>query len=343
MALRYFRKTVAAAALAFAFAAGAASAQEIKLVVSTMSPAGSTNYEKVFKPWATRVNEQAKGVMQVEVREGLTLANYGNIYSRVQDDVLQIGWLMHGFIAGQFPGTSVVSLPFLVENAEQASIALWRLYAAGLLDAEYAETVPLMFGVFGQFQFHLAKPLPSLATLGGLKVAASTKTQLDIIERLGGTPLSISPAERYMAIQRGTVDGTLIAWSALDTFKLNEVTSYHLETALGATTSMIFMSKKKFQSLPEAARKVLEANGKESASRAFGQYLDWHMDAERQKFAKLPKHTLVNLTPEQTAAWRDKALPLNEQWAKSVPNGEKILAGYREILAQVKTELAQKR
>jgi len=49
------------------------------------------------------------------------------------------------------------------------------------------------------------------------------------------------------------------------------------------------------------------------------------------------KHVFVSLTPEQAAKWREKVAPVTAHWVKATPNGEKILATYREFLAKAKS------
>ena len=55
-------------------------------------------------------------------------------------------------------------------------------------------------------------------------------------------------------------------------YKLAEVTSYHYEMRLGASTGMVFMAKKRYDALPPAAKKILDDNSGEAASRAWGKW-----------------------------------------------------------------------
>jgi TRAP-type C4-dicarboxylate transport system substrate-binding protein len=196
--------------------------------------------------------------------------------------------------------------------------------------------VPLVFGVFGQFQFHFSRPVAPADTLRGLKIAATTKVQLDAVGRLGGTPLSIPPQDVYEALQRRTLDGTMIAWSAFNSFKLGEVTSHHIEIPLGATTTMLFMTRNRYNALSPAARKVVDDNSGEVVSREFGAHQDRLWKEQRALALQGGKRTLVPLTSEQDAEWRQKVAPVIEDWAQSRPNGQKILETYRSILVDAK-------
>jgi len=56
----------------------------------------------------------------------------------------------------------------------------------------------------------------------------------------------------------------------------------------------------------------------------------------RESTAKLPGHTLLKLTPEQDKAWHARVETVVNAWAQSQPGGEKLLATYRQILADVR-------
>jgi TRAP-type C4-dicarboxylate transport system substrate-binding protein len=224
----------------------------------------------------------------------------------------------------------------MAKSAADASQALWRLYKQGLLDAEYADLHPLMLIALTPSGIHMSHPLKSLDNLGGAKLVIASKVNSDAITLLGGAPLSIPLSEMYEAIQRGAADGAAVAWTSFDPFKLAEVTNYHVDTRLGTSSAMMFMTKATYDSLSPAAKRAVDAHAGEAESRAFG---DW-WDGERKvgkdmTIARGDKRTIVNLTPEQTAAWQTKLEPLIDNWAHNAPNGEIILAAYRGELAKI--------
>ena len=57
--------------------------------------------------------------------------------------------------------------------------------------------------------------------------------------------------------------------------------------------------------------------------------------AAKTTVARGDKRTIVELTPEQTAAWQKKLEPLTESWVRNTPDGEKVLAAYRAELAKI--------
>ena len=69
------------------------------------------------------MTDASQGTGVVEIREGGTLANFQNVYERVLDDVVQIGFGQQALIAGKFPLTEVVVLPFIVKDN---TVGWWR-------------------------------------------------------------------------------------------------------------------------------------------------------------------------------------------------------------------------
>ena len=332
MAFRFCRLALAAATAVCV--AGAASAQETKLIFATISPAGNAMNARVLIPWAKRVEEAGKGAVAMDIREGTTLANYGNVVDRVLNDVIQVGFSLQDAIGGMFPRSEVGGLPGLFDKASVGSVAFWRLYKTGVMDAEYGDVVPLVMSPLGQVIPHMAKPMSAPDQLHGLKFMVGGKVQGDVITRLGGTPIAILWSDIYEALNRKTIDGAITGWSSVQGLKLDEVTTYHVHYPLGTSVGMIFVGRKKYNGLPAAARMALDAASGEVESRRIGEYYDVQADAVRNRVKADPKQTIVQLNAAQSASWKSKIDPFLNDWANTRPDGAKVLAGFREQIAR---------
>lgn len=312
-----------------------ASADELVLKFATLDVPQAHLNVRIHHPWAEKINKEAKGVFRIEIFDGQALANQGNIYNQVVSNVVQIGWGLPS-LAGKFPLLQVAALPYLsTTDSEVASTALWRLYKTGLLDREFDQIVALKLIVFPQSGLQFRKQPLSLDNFDGLKLIAGSKIASEIVQRLGGAPLSFRIDEYYETLQRGTADGVLVGWTAFNPFKLAEVTHYHLDVPLGGETGYIFMAKKEWDSLPEAVRKILISNSGEGESRSFGRFWDEVVKEGRDQTLKTPGHTLLHLTDAQEKSWHDRIAPIADGWAKTMPDAEKVLSTYEELLAKV--------
>lgn len=319
------RTALALGALALS-ASFASAADPVKLTFAIMSPAGSPN-AAYYGQWVAKVNAAGKGIVEIEARDGETIANFGNVLDRVNSDVIQIGWMLPALLGGKFPLSEVVALPFTGGDSVACSAALWKLYQDGLLANEYKDIQPIWFGCSDPTFIHWAKAPKSVDSLDGVKVRVKSKNEGLAVTGLGGTPVSLVSNEQYEALQRGTIDATNTGWAGFPAYKMNEVTNYHLEASFGMAPTLHFMSKAKFNALPKAVQDVLLANGGVPRSKEMGQYMLDTAKGARDQAISL-KHTIVQLSPEQAANWKKKTEGVAAAWAKSVPDGEKVLDAY---------------
>ena len=293
-------------------------------------------YTNFYKPYAEKLNEEGKDVLAVEVVPGTALANISNMYDRVTNDVVQMGFTLFANVAGKFVLSDVASLPFLADDAERASVALYRLYKSGMLDAEYTDVKPLLLVGLPQSLLHLAKPLKSMADWNGLKLVTPTKIVSLTTRQMGGTPLTIQVTEMYSAIQRNVADGVIVSWNPFTAFKLDEVTSYHVDTSLGTAAGFVIVGRKFYAGLPEAVKKVLDANSNEASTRAYARVWDSDNDRVRQIAKGLPNQTIVTLTAAQRDDWAKKVQGATDEWVREAPGRDKVLAEYKKLLAGAK-------
>ncbi|HLI19484.1 MAG TPA: TRAP transporter substrate-binding protein [Stellaceae bacterium] len=324
--------------LALLAATQTARADERVLMFATTNAPTTRLNTQFLHPWAEAINTDGKGVVQLDIRDGTAIASVANYYDRVTTGVVQISWGLLSTVAGKFPRSDVASLPFMAKTAADGSQALWRLYKAGVLGNEFDGLHPLMIIALTPSGIHMSHPLKSLDNLGGAKLVVASKVNADAITLLGGAPLSIPLSDMYEAIQRGTADGAAVAWTSFDPFKLAEVTNYHVDTRLGTSTAMMFMTQATWDSLSPQAQQAIDKHAGETESRAFGAWWDGERKTGKDAtIARGDKRTIIELTPEQTAAWQKKLEPLDDNWAKNTPDGEKVLAAYRAELAKIES------
>lgn len=331
------QKRAFALALSTAFLALPVQATET-LIFATASPPQGPISTVIFEGWADRINADGEGVVEIDVRHGFTMANPGNFYDRVKDGVVPISWGIMTTIGGRFPLTGVAELPYLTGDAETSSVAFWRLQAEGHLDGEYHDIMPLFLTVFPHSGVHLSAPIDSLDDLQGARVIAGSQTNSGVIQALGGVPQSINPADAYEAIQRGTADGRFVPWTAFPPFRMDEITSYHIEAPIGSAVGMVFINREIWNDLPEAAREVILRHSGEEQSRLLGQFFDRQNAGIRGGIAAREGHTIVSPSAEQSAEWEARLQPVIASWTERTPGGAAVLERLTELLSEAATQ-----
>ena len=300
-------------------------------------PAPATSYVNTdgMTPWINDVEKAAGGTLKIRLFAGPALGTFRDIYDRTVNRVVEISFGVFGPLVSDFPRTQVADLPFLSDNTEKSSIALWRLYAEGALKPEFDRVKVLALFNFPSSLLNAHKAIKTIDDLKGQKYAVSSRMAGQVAEALGVAPVTLTPTEIYEALNRGVVDGAFIAWTAVRTFKLDEVTNYHVEVPLGEAPAFVFMNKDAYAKLPEKARQAIDKYSGETFSHRLGVANQNADRGESKDVAAKRGQTVTKLTPEQYALWQKRIEPVIDAWAKQTPDGAKVLAAYREELKKL--------
>ncbi len=319
------------AVLAIAAAPSRARADEpVTLKFGFPAPVGSYVNTEGMTPWINEVEKASGGTLQIKLFAGPTLGTFRDIYDRTLAGVSQISFGVFGPYAGQFPRTQVADLPFLSDDAKISSAALWRLYAKGVLGPEFDKVKVLALFNFPNSALHTNKPIKTIDDIKGLKLAVSSRVLGNVAAALGASPVTLTPTEIYQGLSRGVADGAIIAWTAVKTFKLDEVTKDHLDVPLGEAPAFVFMNKIAYASLPAKARAAIDQHSGESFSAKLGANNEAADEAEGKDVAAKPGQSVEPLAAAQRAAWNARIEPVIDDWAKHTPDGAKVLAAYRQ-------------
>ncbi len=331
---RIFAGLLTAIAIAAAPLAGRA-AEPITLKFGNPgSPTGDVSTQ-IIEPWVTKVNKEAGGTLRVQLFSGPALGHFPQIYDRVLNGVADIAFALLGPLSRQFPQTSVASLPFETPDASIGTVALWHVYERGLLADEWKLVKPLTLMVFPNVVIHTNKPVQSLADIGGLKLSVQSRLMSDTMQRLGVAPITLAVTDLYESLNRGVVDGSVIGWPATRSYRLPEVTNYHLEVPLGGEVTFIMMSNKSYEKLPEKDRAIIDRASGGPWATAIGKILDHADEAESTLVGKTKGQTVAQLSAAEQAKWKERVDAVVEDWTKRTPNGAAVLAAYREEVAKL--------
>jgi TRAP-type C4-dicarboxylate transport system substrate-binding protein len=149
--------------------------------------------------------------------------------------------------------------------------------------------------------------------------------------------VTLTPSDTYQSLSRGLAQGIHSSWAAVEVFKLEEVTRYHMEVAWGLAPGYIAMNKAVYAKLPDAVRRAVDLASYEKFSVTLGDSMDAQNNDVRKRVSALAGHTVYQLDAAETAVWKAKLAPIVEDWVKATPNGAAILAAFRAELAKIRS------
>lgn len=300
----------------------------VVLKFNSPAPPRSFLHDGAFTPWAKAVEQDSGGTLKVEMFFGGTLGNFVVTYDRVVDGVADVGFILTALAGGKFRQQDVAALPFESKSSLAASQALWSLYEKGVTAGEFDAVKPLGIWTFPNAALNSKTPVRSLDDLKGRKITVSNAIAARTVAALGGAAVTMRPDEVYQALSRGIADMALMPFTGVATFKVYEVAKQHLDVALGSDAAMVFISRKKWDSLPPQAKAAIDKHSYLPFSHTLGKAAD----GEWARARGMLKATATLPDPEE-AQWRRLVAPVAEQWVRDTPNGAKVLEAFRAEIA----------
>lgn len=303
---------------------------ETTLSFASAAPAPAP-INRAFEAWAQKVNEATGGEVTINVVAGGTLGRNGQLLDRVQSGVIDIAWDFQGYYPNRFPLSSVAELPFIYETALEGSIATQSLFDEGVISGEYDDFVTIGLFAFPNNSVILSQPLPGDGMLTGLKLSAQNPTMYAALEALGGVPVAMGIGDWYPAISRGTIDGAIVAFTAVPAFRFQEVTSHYYKAALGGNTGFTVMNRAAFDALPEEAREALMSVSGAAYAEHMGAFLN-EQAAAGEALAGTTAQEIVEIQGAQVEAWRTALEGIEAAWIEAGPGTADTVAAMRDAV-----------
>jgi len=162
------------------------------------------------------------------------------------------------------------------------------------------------------------KPLRTPEDFRGLKMRIQSSKVLEAQMRaLGAIPQVMAFSEVYQAMQTGVVDGSENTPSNMYTQKHHEVQKFITLSDHGYIGYAVIANKKFWDGLPGDVRGQLEKAMAEATAHA-NQISQTENDEALAEIKKSGRSELIELTPEQKAAWRKALEPLYADMASRV-------------------------
>ena len=290
-------------------------AQEITINAVHFTPT-QVSYAKSFLRYVDKVNQRGKGVIQIKVRGG--------------PEIMPLAQLGEAQKSGLIDMINCPAGPYLNLVPEGEAFAAttkkpWELRANGgfaLINQIYEKkgNAHVLAHVDGGAGFHIfTTDEPPRSADGGVDFSKlkirSAALYRDFLESLGASVVVQGPGEVYTSLERGLVNANAYTVVGYQGFGWQKFTKYRIDPGFFQTDVLISMNKAKWESLPEAARKILQDVALEHERESVEANLKGTEEEGRQMIAGGMK--VVELSGAARAAFLDKAARISwERMAK---------------------------
>ena len=322
-------------------AAMAASADTVTLKVHHFLPAGSYAQTMFIKPWCDRIALDSGDRLKCQIYPSMQLGGTPpQLFDQVKDGIVDVIWTLPGYTAGRFPLVEVFELPFMMQNPESTSKALWD-YVQQYDAAEFKDIHPLAFHVHGDGVFHMVKkPIKVMADLKDQKVRAPTRQTNKMLAALGATPVSMPVPAVSESLAKSVIDGALVPYEVVPAVKIQELVKFHSETdpaepAIYTSVFVLAMNKARYESLPPDLKKVIDANSGKALSGMAGKAF---LQADEEGKKLTTKNTTNVIPKSELESWKKVGQTVTDAWVAEVTangaNGKMLLDNARALIAK---------
>jgi TRAP-type C4-dicarboxylate transport system substrate-binding protein len=320
-------------------------AQEVTLRLHHFLPPQANVPAHVLDPWADKVEADSGGRIKIERYPAMQLGGTPpQLIDQAQEGTVDIVWTLPGNTPGRFPSTEVFELPFMMTNAEAASMAYWDVFEARMKDGEFADLHIISAWVHGPGMIHSKEPVETLDDLRGMKVRAPTRVINTLLGQLGATPIGMPIPQVPESLSKGVIDGAVVPWEVTTALRVPELVNNHTEFggdhALYTTTFVLAMNKARYESLPDDLKQVIDANSGRDVSGLFGKTQE-EWDGPGRQIAVDRNNNNITLSAEQVDVWKAAAEPVIEGWVTEMNgrglDGQGLLDDARALIEKYTT------
>jgi TRAP-type C4-dicarboxylate transport system substrate-binding protein len=229
------------------------------------------------------------------------------------------------YFAGKVPEVNVQWLPFNWANGTDAQDVIVNKGFGQVFGEAVAKHGVTYLGSLSVASMGLLTKFP-VTKIEDLKakMIRAVGMEAGIMKALGASAVAISGAEQYMALQRGTVDGTDFPWYTIGQYKFYEVLDHIVQPALHTPGVVeIIVNTKTLNALPADQQKAVHEAAKNAMDKSFAT-----SDAlDKQAVEESTKHgvKISVIPPAEMVKFREACKPLWESEAKKSPHSAKMV------------------
>ena len=284
--------------------------------------------------FADAVAQKSGGRMKVALFPNAVLGSDPQNLSAVRGGTLDFTSMATGLVASIDKQFMVFDLPFLFNNPQEAyAIADGPVGSRMLGDLASQGVIGLGIWDLGfRNMTNSKRPITRAEDVQGLKIRViASPIFIDLFTTLGANPVPMTFGEVYGALESRAIDGQDNPVAVIESAKFSEVQKYLSLTRHVYTGMPFLMSKKTWDGMSEAERRII----REAADEAKTEERRATQEKESQSVDALRKSMQVNeVSAAEVARLRQKVQPVTDKFSREV--GE-------PVVQQVNAELARLR
>jgi TRAP-type transport system periplasmic protein len=222
------------------------------------------------------LEERTKGQIRIQIVGGEEVVKALEQFDALRNGVVDIALGIASYYNGTVPEALAVQYNQKLLPADMRKNGFYDLMRKIHLEKGNVVYLANASGTPGRaFRIYTKKRIDK-ADFTGLKIRVSP-VYTALVQGLGGTPVSMPPADVYSALERGVVDGFGWTYAGIMDYSFHEVAKYVIDPPFYSLNSAILMNRSAYDKLPADARAKLEEIARDFESEVakyYAKYID---------------------------------------------------------------------
>lgn len=216
---------------------GRAAGGDGALIAATYIPPSYADLYPAFTTLLDTALEASDGELDSEMFDSGTLLNADHLVAGLIQGVCDVVFQTSSYVSSSYPVLGCYELPFVNEGTPQTLRALdptGELFA--LINTELGRRGLRLLGSMPtapEYIWTIEAPVRRPEDLAGMRIRTAGAVEGATVSAMGASPVSMSSAEVYEALERGTIDGMISYPGTVTSRDLQEVLRYGTEAQFG--------------------------------------------------------------------------------------------------------------
>jgi TRAP-type C4-dicarboxylate transport system substrate-binding protein len=228
-------------------------------VVLKFASAATGNYQEGEQAFCDAFNARCGPDYTIEYYGAEQMLSFPELLDGVRTGAAEMAAITPNFNSFDEPKLGAVEMPFLLNNLDAHIYAVPKLKPlyAEILEKQFNQKLLCLHNYTGMALIS-TKPVKTMDDWNGLLVQAISPVIAEIIQALGGAPVTGQPyTESYSLLEKGTVDAVITAPAAMRIFALPDVAKYMTSAYMVPAVHGFSINLDAWNKLPKDIQKTL--------------------------------------------------------------------------------------
>ena len=312
----------------------------LELNFSYHAPVPASMTQGIIIPWSNDLEAACGGLVKIVHHAGGSLLASNDAYDGVLSGMCDLAQVATEEFAGRFPRSDLTYLPLIWPNTEICGVVYHEFLDKYCVDTELKDIKLMITLPLHPTQLHSNHEIKVMEDFDGLKVRCIGDTDSAWESALGATPVRVTTADMFSALDTGLIDATFFTFGGALAFGILDVTKHRIECDISISSFQIHMNKQTYQKLPDDLKKIFDEFSTAEASR---KYAVIHMDMQEAYVKSLElgdsrrgNPPIYVIPPEERERWKVTIQPVVDDFVVELE--EKGLPG-QEMFDYIKERI----